>query len=140
MQPDTFFASFGQILDEVPPQPGEEALYDWFRVVLAAAETDPHVAAACRQAALDADVIVKELFEFRNYGIPVAHNWTTQNAGARRADASPTGARGGVVAGAHHHPVRPRGGAFAPLSATLLGAAARAWRGDTGGRRAKQAR
>lgn len=81
--PDTFFASFAEILDEVPPLPGEEALYDWFRVVLEAAQRDDTIAAACRKAAQEADTIVKELFEFRNYGIPVAHNWTTQRAGAR---------------------------------------------------------
>lgn len=83
VHPDTFFESFAEILDEVPPLPGEEAMYDWFRVVLDAAQRDPEVAAACRRAALDADVIVKELFEFRNYGIPVGGNWTTQRSGAR---------------------------------------------------------
>lgn len=81
--PETFFSSFAEILDEVPPLPGEEAMYDWFRMVLTAAQADPAVAAACRQAALDADAVVKELFEFRNYGLPVAHNWTTQTAGAQ---------------------------------------------------------
>jgi len=81
--PDTFFESFAAILEEVPPLPGEEALYDWFRVILDAAEHDEAIAAACRKAALDADAIVKELFEFRNYGIPLAHNWTTQRSGAR---------------------------------------------------------
>lgn len=81
--PDTFFTSFRDILDEVPPLPGEEAMYDWFRVVLDAAEEDPKIAAAARQAALDADLIVKELFQFRNYGIPVGHHWTTQRSGAR---------------------------------------------------------
>ncbi|MEN0083881.1 MAG: DUF1254 domain-containing protein [Leifsonia sp.] len=81
--PDTFFGSFAEILEEVPPLPGEEALYDWFRVVLDAAQNDEIIAAACRKAAQDADATVKELFEFRNYGIPVPHNWTTQNSGAR---------------------------------------------------------
>lgn len=83
VHPETFFESFGEILDEVPPLPGEEAMYDWFRAVLDAAERDAAIAAACRQAALDADAIVKELFEFRNYGIPVADHWTTQDSGAR---------------------------------------------------------
>jgi len=83
VDPGTFFASFGEILDEVPPLPGEEALYDWFRTVLEAAERDEEVAAACRAAAIEADATVKELFEFRHYGIPVGANWTTQRSGAR---------------------------------------------------------
>ncbi|MCD2444148.1 DUF1214 domain-containing protein [Agromyces sp. SYSU K20354] len=83
VDPTTFFASFGEVLDEVPPLPGEEAMYSWFRAVLAAAENDDEIAAACRQAAIDADPVAKELFEFRNYGIPVAHNWTTQRNGAQ---------------------------------------------------------
>ena len=83
VDPETFFTSFGEILDEVPPLPGEEALYGWFRTVLEAAERDEEVAAACRAAALEADATIKQLFEFRNYGIPVGANWTTQRSGAQ---------------------------------------------------------
>nr|WP_281497462.1 DUF1214 domain-containing protein [Ornithinimicrobium sp. F0845] len=83
VDPETFFDSFGEILDEVPPLPGEEAMYDWFRGLMAAAAEDPAIAAACREAALDAEVTAKELFEFRHYGLPVSDNWTTQGNGAR---------------------------------------------------------
>ena len=83
VDPSTFFQALGQVLDEVPPLPGEEALYGWFRTVLEAAERDEEVAAACRAAALEADATVRELFEFRNYDIPVGANWTTQRSGAQ---------------------------------------------------------
>ncbi|GAA1061962.1 DUF1254 domain-containing protein [Agromyces bracchium] len=83
VDPNTFFDVFPAVLDEIPPLPGEESLYAWFRTVLEGAARDPEIAAALGQAALDADVTVKELFEFRNYGIPVDHNWTTQRSGAR---------------------------------------------------------
>ncbi|SEK20158.1 DUF1214 domain-containing protein [Rhodococcus maanshanensis] len=82
VDPETYFDAFGAVLDEVPPLPGEEAMYDWFRSVLAAADRDPAVAGALRQSAIDTDATVGELFEFRNIGIPVAHNWTTQRNGA----------------------------------------------------------
>ncbi|MFI5720163.1 DUF1254 domain-containing protein [Nocardia sp. NPDC051750] len=82
VDPETYFAALGEVLDEVPPRPGEEALYDWFRSLLAAAEHDEDVAEALRQTAQEADAVVTELFEFRNIGIPVAHNWTTQRNGA----------------------------------------------------------
>ncbi|MFE4498477.1 DUF1254 domain-containing protein [Rhodococcus sp. NPDC056743] len=82
VDPETYFEVFGDVLDEVPPLPGEEALYDWFRSVLAAAEGDPAIADALRQSAIETDVVVRDLFEFRNIGIPVAHNWTTQRNGA----------------------------------------------------------
>ncbi|KAB8193658.1 DUF1214 domain-containing protein [Nonomuraea phyllanthi] len=81
VDPATFFDVLGEVLDEVPPLPGEQATYDWFRSVLRSAAHDPKIAAALKQAAADADAVVGDLFEFRNYGIPVARNWTTQRSG-----------------------------------------------------------
>ncbi|GAB2656457.1 DUF1214 domain-containing protein [Prescottella soli] len=82
VDPEKFFDVLGQVLDEVPPLPGEEALYEWFRSILVASEGDRVVADALRQAAIDTDAVVRGLFEFRNIGNPVAHNWTTQRNGA----------------------------------------------------------
>lgn len=82
VNPETFFSTLGEVLDEVPALPGEEALYTWFRSILAAAEHDAAIADALRQTAVDIDRVVDELFEFRNIGFPVAHNWTTQRNGA----------------------------------------------------------
>jgi len=83
VDPGVFFDVLPEVLDEVPPLPGEEGLYAWFREVLEAAARDDEVAAALAQAALDADATVRELFEFRNYGLPLAHHWTTQRSGAQ---------------------------------------------------------
>ncbi|WP_327147490.1 DUF1214 domain-containing protein [Nocardia sp. NBC_01329] len=82
VDPEEFFTVLGEVLDEVPALPGEEALYGWFRSILAAAEHDTDIADVLRQTALDTDGVVGELFEFRNIGIPVARNWTTQRSGA----------------------------------------------------------
>ena len=83
VDPATFFDSLANVLDEVPPLPGEESLYAWFRMLLNAAANDPVIAEAIRQAAIDAEATAQELFEFRNYGIPLDHNWTTQRSGAQ---------------------------------------------------------
>ncbi|MGW0043106.1 DUF1254 domain-containing protein [Rhodococcus sp. NPDC003348] len=82
VHPETYFAELAEVLDEVPALPGEEALYEWFRSALSGAEDDPAIADALGRAAVDADAVVREMFEFRNIGIPVAHNWTTQRNGA----------------------------------------------------------
>ncbi|MGW1741028.1 DUF1254 domain-containing protein [Nocardia sp. NPDC001965] len=82
VDPEQFFTVLGEVLDEVPALPGEEALYSWFRSILAAAEDDTGIADVLRQTALDTEGVVRELFEFRNIGIPVSGNWTTQRNGA----------------------------------------------------------
>jgi hypothetical protein len=81
--PDKFFDQLPEILNEVPPLPGEEPLYALLQSVLDAASKDDKIKAALNQAAADADAnIVKPLFQFRNYGIPLPDNWTTINNGA----------------------------------------------------------
>ncbi|WP_345341645.1 DUF1214 domain-containing protein [Rhodococcus olei] len=82
VDPEKYFDVLGQVLDEVPPLAGEEAMYGWFRSILAAAAGDVAVATALKQSAIDTDAVVREMFEFRNIGLPVAHNWTTQRNGA----------------------------------------------------------
>jgi hypothetical protein len=76
--PDKFADTLGAVLDEVPPLPGEEALYEQFRSVLAAIEQEPSLRAAFTTAATDADRdLIEPLFQFHNYGISLPHNWTT---------------------------------------------------------------
>lgn len=72
------------VLDEVPPLPGEEAVYAQFRAVLDAVAKDVKLKAAFTTAAVDAEKeIVTPLFQFHNYGLPLSGNWTTQVNGAR---------------------------------------------------------
>jgi hypothetical protein len=81
--PEKFFDELPVVLQEVPARPGEEALYSLFRSLLEAAGASSEVADLLRSAAADADeTLVRELFEFRNIGIPVPGNWTTQTNGA----------------------------------------------------------
>jgi hypothetical protein len=72
------------ILDEVPSMQGEEAMYAQFRAVLAAVEKDSKLRDGFTRAAVDAEQeIIAPLFQFRNYGLPLPGNWTTQTNGAR---------------------------------------------------------
>jgi hypothetical protein len=83
VQPETFFDELGAILKEVPPLPGEEALYANFQSVLDAAAKDPKLHAALVASAVDADKnLVTPLFQFHNSGLPLPNNWTTINNGA----------------------------------------------------------
>jgi hypothetical protein len=82
--PEKFAEEFSQVLDEVPPLPGEEALYANFQAVWAAAAKDPKLMNSLTQSAVSAEKeVVNPLFEFRNFGVPLPANWTTQNNGAQ---------------------------------------------------------
>jgi hypothetical protein len=82
VDPKQFFSSLGEVLDEVPARPGEEALYAWFGSLVEAAR-DPEVAEVLKSAAADCnETLLAEVFQFRNIGVPVAHHWTTQRNGA----------------------------------------------------------
>lgn len=81
--PDKFFDVLPQVMDEVPPLLGEEALYANLRAVLEAAAKNPKLREALKQGAIDADEeLVAPLFQFRNYGLPMPYNWTTISNGA----------------------------------------------------------
>jgi len=81
--PEKFFDELGDVLDEVPPLPGEESMYANIRRILAAAQKDPKLKAALVTSATDSEKdIVTPLFQFRNYGLPLPYNWTTVKNGA----------------------------------------------------------
>lgn len=83
VDPNKFFDELGDVLKETTPLPGEEALYANIQSILDAAKKDPKLHTALVAAANDAEKnIVTPLFQFHNYGIPLPHNWTTQNNGA----------------------------------------------------------
>ncbi len=81
--PETFFDVLPAVLADAPPLPGEEARYAEIRSVLAAAKANPALKDVLKQAAIDTDKeLVKPLFEFRNWGLQLPHNWSTQVNGA----------------------------------------------------------
>jgi hypothetical protein len=80
---DTFFDVLPAAMTDAPPLPGEQARYAQIRAVLDAAARDPKLNEALTQVAAEAEQdLISPLFEFRNYGLPLPHNWTTQDNGA----------------------------------------------------------
>jgi len=81
--PETFFDQLPLLLDDAPPLAGEEPRYAAFRELLAAAQKDPKLKAAIIDEAKRTDEeLVVPLLQFRNYGVPLPHQWTTINNGA----------------------------------------------------------
>ena len=66
------------VLDDAPPLPGEEARYAQVRAVLEALKSDAKLKAAFTAGAKESDeLLVKPLFQFRNYGQQLPHHWST---------------------------------------------------------------
>jgi hypothetical protein len=76
--PEKFFDELPAVLADGPPLPGEEARYAQVRAVLEAVRTNPTLKREMTEAAIEADAqLIKPLFEFRNYGQPLSHYWST---------------------------------------------------------------
>jgi hypothetical protein len=82
--PERFVDELEAVLADAPPLRGEEARYAQVLAVLAAAKKDPRIKQAMIEGAKEADErLVKPLFQFRNYGQPLPHHWTTISNEAR---------------------------------------------------------
>jgi hypothetical protein len=76
--PDKFFDELPAVLKDAPPLPGEESRYLQVLSVIEAAGKDAKLKEAMVDEAISAEKeIVDPLLQFRNWGIPLAHNWTT---------------------------------------------------------------
>jgi len=78
VNPDTFFDELPAVMQEVPPRPGEEALYQWIRSVTDAAATNPEVKQTLKEtaAAAEQDTITPFL-QWRNNGVPAGNGWNS---------------------------------------------------------------
>jgi hypothetical protein len=77
VKPVSFFDELKEVMDEVPPLPGEEALYAQFRALLTAAERDKAVRTTIDEAAAQTERdVVTPLFRLENVGVEVKHHWT----------------------------------------------------------------
>jgi hypothetical protein len=82
--PEKFLEQLPIVMKDAPPLPGEEARYAQIRAVLAAAEKNPALKEIIAdEAARTEKEVISPLFEFRNFGIPLPHNWSTQVNGAQ---------------------------------------------------------
>ncbi len=83
VDPAVFFDQLPDVMKQVPPMPGEEALYKWIGSVLDAAAKDPEVMKTLRETALAADQeLVAPMMQWRYHGQPVGNGWTTENNNA----------------------------------------------------------
>jgi hypothetical protein len=81
--PEKFLEQLALVLKDAPPLPGEEARYAEMLSVIAAAESQPELKSAIIDEAAKTDKeVVGPLLEFRNFGIPLPHHWTTATNGA----------------------------------------------------------
>jgi len=88
VDPATFFDELPVVMKEVPPMPGEEALYRWIGSVLDAAAKDPAVMKTLRATAFAADQeLVAPMMQWRVNGQPAGNGWTSPaNNGAFGTD------------------------------------------------------
>ncbi|MGJ4846635.1 DUF1214 domain-containing protein [Leifsonia sp. Le1] len=78
VKPADFLDRLAELLVDVPSHPGEESLYAQAAELLRAAANNPALRdAILDEASITEEVVIAPLFEFRNYGIPLAGNWTT---------------------------------------------------------------
>lgn len=76
--PEKFFDELPAVLADAPPLPGEEARYAQMFALLEAIKSNPSLKPVLVKTVAEADdELVKPLFQFRNYGQQLAHNWST---------------------------------------------------------------
>lgn len=76
--PDKFFDELPAILADAPPLPGEEARYAQMQALLAAIKANPALKDPLIAAVTEVESnVVTPLFQFRNYGQQLPHNWST---------------------------------------------------------------
>ena len=88
VNPATYYEELPVIMKEVPPLPGEEALYKWIASVWDAAEKNPETKKALVESFAAADKeLVGPLFQFQYNGRSVGNGWTVpENASAWGTD------------------------------------------------------
>jgi hypothetical protein len=88
VDPATFFDHLPIVMKQVPPMPGEEALYKLITSVVDAAAKDPEVMKTLQATALAADEeLIAPMMQWRYNGQPAGNGWTSPaNNGAFGTD------------------------------------------------------
>lgn len=82
--PEKFFDQLGEVLDIVPPLPGEEAVVGQFRVLLDAAAKDEGIGKLLVDTAVDAEkALIQPFFEWQHNGRPAGNGWNRSTNNAR---------------------------------------------------------
>jgi hypothetical protein len=78
VNPETFFDDLPGVMKEVPPLPGEEALYKWIGSVLDAAAKDPKIMQTLKGTAVASErELISPFFQWRYNGRPAGNGWNS---------------------------------------------------------------
>jgi hypothetical protein len=78
VNPETYFDELPAVMKQVPPLPGEEALYNWVASVLEAAAKDPEIEKTLKETAIAAERdLIAPLFHWRHNGRPAGNGWNS---------------------------------------------------------------
>ncbi|MBB3179287.1 DUF1254 domain-containing protein [Variovorax sp. Sphag1AA] len=76
VQPEKFFDQFETVLDQVPPLPGEEAMYANFRALIDIRKKDDAIRKAMDEVAQQTeDTAIKSMFRWSVNGKPAGNGW-----------------------------------------------------------------
>jgi hypothetical protein len=76
--PDTFFDELPAVMKQVPPLPGEEALYAWIGSVVDAAAKDPAIMKTLQETAAEAErEMITPFLQWRYNGRPAGNGWNS---------------------------------------------------------------
>jgi len=78
VNPETFFDQLPAVMKSVPPQPGEEALYNWIGSVLDAADKNPEVKKTLTETARACErELIDPFFQWHYNGRPAGNGWNS---------------------------------------------------------------
>ena len=78
VNPETYFDELPALMKQVPPLPGEEALYKWIGSVLDAAAKDPAIKKTLTETAVAAErELISPLFQWRHVGRAAGNGWNS---------------------------------------------------------------
>jgi hypothetical protein len=84
VNPETFFDELPAVMKQVPPMPGEEALYNWIGSVLQAAANDPAIKKTLTETAVAAErEMIDPFLQWHNNGRPAGNGWNSPVNGAQ---------------------------------------------------------
>jgi len=84
VNPETFFDELPEVMKQVPPMPGEEALYNWIGSVLEAAAKDPQIKQTLKETAIASERdLIDPYFQWRNNGRSAGNGWNSPVDGAK---------------------------------------------------------
>jgi hypothetical protein len=78
VNPDTFFDELPAVMKQVPPLPGEDALYAWIGSVLEAAANDPEIKNTLKETAAQAESeMITPFLQWRLNGRAAGNGWNS---------------------------------------------------------------